>query len=109
MELTSLTTLGFADLPKELTGSGTALATMVQQLTVSVGIAIAAVALKVSSGFMPETANGPASFQFAFCAMAAVAALSLWSFYKLPMNAGRAVSGACRVERELATEAVVTE
>ena len=93
MELTSLTTLGFADLPKELAASGTALATMVQQLTVSVGIAIAALVLKGAPYIGSRLAGGLQPFQFAFCAMAVLALLSLWSFQRLPHGAGDAVSG----------------
>jgi len=93
MELTSLTTLGFADLPPELTASGTTLATMIQQLTVSVGIAVAALALQAAARAHRAAANSSAGFAFAFCVMAALAALSLPSFLRLPWDAGAAVSG----------------
>ena len=93
MELTSLTTLGFADLPSALTGSGTTLATMVQQMTVSAGIAVAAAALQISGHFAHGTAARTGDFRVAFCTMAALAATSLVSFRRLPEDAGAAVSG----------------
>ncbi len=93
MELTSLTTLGFSDLPPALAASGTTLATMVQQVTVSVGIALAAVALQLSTGW-PGAPHG--DFRFAFCTLATMAAASLWWFYGLRHDAGAAVSGSIR-------------
>ncbi len=92
MELTSLTTLGFADLPSELAASGTTLATMVQQVTVSVGIAVAALTLQLSAG-----SGAPhGDFRIAFACMAGIAALGLPWFGKLHPAAGEAVSGARR-------------
>ncbi len=96
MELTSLTTLGFADLPPHLTASGTTLATMVQQVTVSIGIALAAVALQATR-LHPATPHG--DFRVAFSAMAGLAAVGLLSFRGLHPNAGVAVSGPRRSTR----------
>src|ERR1019366_5977902 len=88
MQLTSLTTLGFADLPLELTNSGTTLTEMVQQMTISVGIAIAALTLQWTA----HQGDAAGNFKIAFCVMAALAAASLPAFYKLPHNVGIAVS-----------------
>ena len=93
MELTSLTTIGFADLPPELTVSGTTLATMVQQMTTSLGIAFAALVLHLSTARHP----GPPAeldFRVAYCTMAVLALVSLPAFARLHPDAGAAVSGA---------------
>ena len=90
MELTSLTTLGFADLPSQLSASGTTFATMMQQMTVSLGVSVAALVLHVTAG------GGRAEhgdFRAAFSVMGALALLSLFSFARLPAEAGNAVSG----------------
>ena len=89
MDVTSLTTLALADLPLELTNSGTTLTTMVQQMTVSLGIAVAALTLQWSA--RQFVASG--DFRMAFCVMSALAAGSLPAFYRLPSNAGADVSG----------------
>ena len=91
MELTSLTTLGFADLPPQLASSGTTFATMVQQMTVSLGVSIAALVLHLTS--TPRHGASHGDFRIAFCTMAGLAALSLLSFARLPRDAGAAVSG----------------
>lgn len=88
MELTALTTLGFADLPLELTNSGTTLATVVQQMTVSVGIAVAALILQWS----PHRGNAAGDFRIAFLVMSALAAASLPACYRLPHDAGATVN-----------------
>ena len=92
MELTSLTTLGFADLPPALAASGTTFATMVQQMTVSLGVSIAALVLHVTGGSgAGHAAHG--NFKAAFCVMSALALVSVVAFARLPAEAGSAVSG----------------
>ena len=92
MELTSLTTLGFADLAPALTASGTTFATMVQQMTVSLGVSIAALVLHLTGGSgAGQAAHG--NFRAAFCVMSALALVSLFSFARLPAEAGSSVSG----------------
>lgn len=87
MELTSLTTLGFAELPPALASSGTTFATMVQQMTVSFGVSVAALVLHGTAH------GGHGDFRAAFAVMAGLAAVSLFSFARLPAGAGAAVSG----------------
>ena len=92
MELTALTTMGFADLPEALKSSGTTLATTINQMTTSLGVAVAAVALNGSA-----LLRGHASaldFRVAFCVMAAFALLSLPSYLRMHRDAGAVVSGA---------------
>ena len=92
MELTSLTTMGFSDLPENLKGNGTTLATTLQQMTTSVGVAIAALTLHVAAAVRGR--NSPADFRIAFCVMAAIAAAALPFFAGLHPDSGAAVSGA---------------
>ncbi len=101
MELTSLTTMGFADLPSSLTASGTTIATMVQQMTVSLGIACAALALQLSARWHGTAARSETDFRVAFCTMAAFAACSLVAFRRLPPDAGSQVSGVAKAIRRV--------
>ncbi len=103
MELTSLTTMGFADLPEHLKGSGTTLATTLQQMTTSLGVAVAALILHTTATFRGR--SSPADFQIAFCMMAAIAASALPSFAKLHPDSGAAVSGAAIRAERIATPA----
>ena len=92
MELTSLTTLGFADLPPTLAASGTTFATLIQQMTVSLGVSVAALVLHLTGGSgVGHVGHG--DFRAAFGVMSVLALLSLFSFARLPSDAGSAVSG----------------
>ncbi|MGI4854392.1 MAG: MFS transporter [Janthinobacterium lividum] len=92
MELTSLTTMSFSDLPEHLKANGTTLATMLTQMTTSLGVAVAALTLHTASAMRGSVAVG--DFRIAFCVMAAVAAIALPFFWQLHPDAGAAVSGA---------------
>ncbi|SEC65217.1 MFS transporter [Terriglobus roseus] len=101
MELTSLTTIGYADLPNNLKASGTTLTTTINQLTTSLGVAVAALALHISASLR----GGVSAFDFrvAFFVMAVFAAASMPSYFRLHPGAGAEVSGASiRQEREAA-------
>lgn len=103
MQLTALTTMGFADLPASLKSSGTTLATTINQMTTSLGVAVAALALHGSA-----TLRGHASafdFRVAFCVMAVLAAASIPSFVRMHPDAGAAVSGAALQQEREATPA----
>ncbi|MGI4756734.1 MAG: DHA2 family efflux MFS transporter permease subunit [Janthinobacterium lividum] len=99
MELTSLTTMSFSDLPEHLKGNGTTLATTMQQMTTSLGVAVAALTLHSVAALHGH--SSAADFRVAFCVMAAFAAAALPSFARLHPDAGAAVSGA-------ATRAIVS-
>ena len=99
MELTALTTIGYADLPNDLKASGTTLTTTINQLTTSLGVAVAALALHFSA----SVRGGASAFDFrvAFCVMAVFAAASMPAYFRLHRDAGANVSGAAiRQERE---------
>ena len=92
MELTALTTMGFADLPEAMKSNGSTLSATIQQMTTSLGIALAALALHASGAIR----GGSSLFDFrvAFCTMAAIAAVSIPSYIRMDPDAGAAVSGA---------------
>ena len=103
MELTALTTMGFADLPESMKSNGTTLAATVQQMTTSLGVALAALALHVSGALR----GGSSLFDFrvAFCTMAAIAAASIPTYIRMHPDAGAAVSGAAVRQDRAATPA----
>jgi len=91
MQLTALTTMGFADLPEELKNSGTTLATTINQMTTSLGVAVSALALHGSA--LLRGHSSAFDFRVAFCVMAGLAALSIPSYIRMHPRAGAAVSG----------------
>lgn len=95
MQFTSQNTLMFADIPDALKSSATTLSSMVHQLSVGIGVALAALILNLSAalrdgaGGTPETAD----FRIALASMALIAFVSMWRFVFLHPDAGSEVSG----------------
>jgi hypothetical protein len=95
MQLTSLATLTFADVPDAQKSSATTISSMSHQLSMSVGIAVAALVLGLSAvtrGEGPDRLAG-VDFQVAFAVMAGIAALSVLRFLLIDRTAGAEVSG----------------
>jgi len=106
MQLTSLTTMGYADLPKEKMSTGSAFASTVQQMTVGGGVAFGVLLLRGSAVLHGRHGGAPQviDFRWAFYVVAALALLSLLDVRTLPHSAGAAVSGHV-MEREEPVEA----
>jgi hypothetical protein len=85
----------FADVPDSLKSSATTLSVMSHQLSMSVGIAIAALILSLSAAARGAEAEDLAilDFRVAIVAMAAIAGLSLLRFAMIEPAAGAEVSG----------------
>jgi len=82
MQFTSLNALGYADVPAAKMSSASALASTLQQLSFGMGIAVGALALKLSK-----------SFHLALLAMGCLALLSALPCIRLDPQAGAEVSG----------------
>ena len=95
MQFTAISTLSFADVPREEMSAASTLASTVTGLTFGFGVAFAAVALRFA-GFLHHTVGADpslADFRLAFVLVALVALLSLVDPYRLPRDAGQEVSG----------------
>ena len=92
---TGLSTLAFADVPREELGSSSVLWNLVLQVTSALGISLAALLLNLTSFFLGEPLGHVTvrNCQVALAAMAIVGALSIFSFRRLREDAGAAVSG----------------
>ena len=99
MQLTSINTLMFADVPDAQKSSATTLSVMSHQLAMSVGIAIAALILSLSATARGVDARDLSmlDFRVALIAMAVIAAISIVRFMMIKANAGEEVSGHRRV------------
>lgn len=95
MQLTSLTTMGYADLPKDKVSTASAFASTVQQMTVGGGVAFGVLLLRGSAAIHGRHGGTPQviDFRWAFYAVTAIALLSLFDVLKLAPHAGAAVSG----------------
>jgi hypothetical protein len=90
-----LSTLAFADVPREELGSASVLWNLMVQMSNALGVSLAAIALNVSAVLLGGSAGhvSLASCRIALLVMGAIGALSIFSFRRLPVEAGAAVSG----------------
>ncbi|MBA4030529.1 MAG: MFS transporter [Planctomyces sp.] len=99
MQFTCLNTLAFTDVPQELTGPANVLFSLGRQLNIGVGIALAALSLRVSSlwtgtaPFAEQHAPTPIDFQITFGLMGAIVLLSTLDSLRLAPDAGEEVTG----------------
>lgn len=92
MQFTSLNVIAFADVDNDRLSRATSLSAVVQQFSLSLGVAAAAGTLEVVVALRGGALDAPA-FSIAFFVVAAITALSALMFAALPGNAGEEVAG----------------
>ena len=102
LQFTSLNAISYAEVQPALMGQASSLAGMMQQLSLSIGVAIGGYALQTAALFSgrPETAAG--NFTVAFAVVGACSALSAFWMWRLPADAGQEMAGKARPGGELA-------
>jgi EmrB/QacA subfamily drug resistance transporter len=96
LQFSSLNAIAYADIPSERTSAATSLSSVAQQVSLSFGVAIGAMALEASAAFAGRVSPGPADFSFALMAVAAISWLAVFRMLRLPADAGSEISGAPR-------------
>lgn len=110
MQLTSLTTLCFADVDDHHMSSGSALFAMVRQLNTSLGVGVAAVVLRLAGWAHGEPgALRLFEFKVAFVALGLLALGSLPSSLGLSKDAGDEVAGKRRRANEMELDSETVE
>ncbi len=89
---TGLHVLSYADVSEAEASQATSIAAVMQQVAVALGIAVAGGLLEIST-FVRGEALALIDFQIAWFAVAALAAISIVPFVRLPPDAGADVSG----------------
>lgn len=92
LQFTSVNALAYADIPNEKMSRATTLTSVAQQLSLSVGISVGAIALELTVE-AAGGAIGPSSFVPAFLVVGALTVLSTVPFAFLARDAGREMSG----------------
>jgi EmrB/QacA subfamily drug resistance transporter len=100
LQFTSINTLGYADIERERMSRATSFASMMQQLSLSVGVGAGALLLHLSVAMRGGEHLVAADFAPAFFAIALVAALSTLVYLPLSPDAGAEVSGRAPVVPE---------
>lgn len=92
MNFTAITTLAFVDVSAGQRAGASALATMLQQVAMTLSVALAALALSLSQTWGGKDALVLADFQHVWIAVAILMALAATASLRLPRDAGAAVS-----------------
>ncbi len=93
LQFTCVNAIAYADLEARDMSAGTSLASVAQQLSLSLGVSLGALALEGAAARHGRTEIQAEDFAPAFLAVAAVSALSVFAFRRLAPDAGAEVSG----------------
>jgi EmrB/QacA subfamily drug resistance transporter len=88
LEFTSINTIAYADIPPERVARATALASVAQQVSLSMGVAIGALAVDLTLQFRGQQHITADDFAPAFLAVAVISAFASVVFLRLPKDAG---------------------
>ncbi len=92
MQFTTLNTLSFADFDKARVGGANTLFSMLTQMSSALGIAVAAIVLRLSSLTHPDQAAITVTdFHVAFWTIGLIGLFGVWQLSKLPPTAGDAL------------------
>jgi EmrB/QacA subfamily drug resistance transporter len=93
LQMTSINSLSYADVPGPMLSRATSLTSMCQQLSQTAGVATGAMLLYVFMAARGEGELTPLDFSLAFATVGALAMLSVPFFLKMSPDAGAEVSG----------------
>jgi hypothetical protein len=93
LQFTSLNTLGYADVPDDQLSQATGFVAVVQQLSLSAGVAVAALLLGASRAAEGRTELVAADFAHGFVGIALLSLSAVALFWRLSPEAGAEVSG----------------
>ncbi|HRX36730.1 MAG TPA: MFS transporter [Aestuariivirga sp.] len=93
LQFTALNAMSYSDIDNEQASYATALYTVAQQLSLSLGVVLAAFVLEAAQWWRGELALTPWDFTIAFAVVAACSLTAMGSFLKLEADAGSSVTG----------------
>ena len=105
LQFTSANALAFADVPLAKMSRATSMTSVFQQLSLSLGISVGAIALQLTMT-AHGGALGLADFHPAFLAVGLISMCSVIAFLRMPHDAGAEMSGRRVVTKELAPDPV---
>ncbi len=92
LEFTSLNTIAYADIEHRLMSRATSLVAVGQQLSISVGVAVGALAVDMTLWWRGHDTITAADFQPAFLAIGLISACAAFVFARLPADAGAEIA-----------------
>jgi EmrB/QacA subfamily drug resistance transporter len=103
LQMTSINTLSYAEVPPPMLSRATSLTSMAQQLSQSVGVGTGALLLYLLLAMHGQAVSSAGDFSFALAAVGAISMLSVPFFLRMAPDAGAEVSGR-RVARRMPGE-----
>jgi EmrB/QacA subfamily drug resistance transporter len=103
LQFTCMSALTYADLEPGRMSNGTSIASVAQQISMSLGVAVGATVLHIATGLSGGTSPGPAAFMPTLLFVGVIPILAIYFFAQLPPNAGEEMSGH---RRNSVTEAI---
>ena len=92
-QFTCVNAIAYADLESRDMSAGTSLASVAQQISLSLGVTVGALALEAAAGWHGRSTIAAADFAPAFVTVALISAASVFAFLRLAPDAGAEVSG----------------
>jgi EmrB/QacA subfamily drug resistance transporter len=93
LEFTAVNVIAYADIPPSQMSRATSFAAVTQQMSFSLGVAVAALILQGAQGWRGEAQISQGDFAIAFWIAGGIAGLSVLSFLRLPQGAGKELAG----------------
>lgn len=93
LQFTALNAMAYSDIDHAQTSHATSLYTVVQQLSLSMGVVLAAFVVETARWFRAEDTLTPVDFTIAFAVVAAVSLAAVVQYVSLSPRAGESVSG----------------
>jgi MFS family permease len=100
LQFTSLNAITFADVDARRMGQASSLSGMLQQLSLSLGVAIGGYALEIVGVVADRSATEIGNFTVAFFVVGLISAASAYWSWRLPHNAGAELAGRARTAPE---------
>jgi len=104
LQFTSLNAISYAEVDQRAMSQAASLSGMMQQFSLSLGVAVAGYALQIAGWFNGTAPTSAGNFSPAFVMVAAVSALSVWMMHALPSHAGNEMSGRAQPGKEIAEQ-----
>jgi len=106
LQFSSMHALSYADIEPKDAGAATSISSVAQQVSLSMGVAIGALALELSQAFHRHATPQAGDFSTAIFVVAAIASTSIIYMVRLPADAGHELTGAASGKPD--TKAVLT-
>ena len=101
LEFTAINAIAYADVPNSRMSQATSFVSAAQQVSLSIGVAGAALILETVRARRGDVTLTVADFTPAFVIVAVISALSAVTFWRLPRDAGAELSGRAVAEADV--------